>query len=58
MFNIGGPELILILVIALVVFGPTKLPEMGKALGAGVKEFRRAAADLQKSLETDDKQDK
>jgi len=41
MFNIGMTELILILVIALVVFGPGKLPEVGKALGKGLQEFRK-----------------
>lgn len=42
MFSFSMPELILILVIALVVFGPGKLPEVGKALGKGLNEFRRA----------------
>jgi len=37
MFNIGFPELVLILVLALVIFGPKKLPEVGKALGNGIK---------------------
>jgi sec-independent protein translocase protein TatA len=41
-FSFSMPELILILVIALVVFGPGKLPEVGKALGKGMSEFRRA----------------
>ncbi|KJR98871.1 MAG: preprotein translocase subunit TatA [Peptococcaceae bacterium BRH_c4a] len=43
MFGIGPWELILILVIALVIFGPGKLPDVGKALGNGLKEFRKAS---------------
>ena len=54
MFNIGAPELVLILVLALVIFGPKKLPEMGKAIGSGLKELKKATADIQKSLELDD----
>lgn len=42
MFNFSMPELALVLVIALVVFGPGKLPEVGKALGKGIGEFRQA----------------
>lgn len=42
MFNFSMPELALILVIALVVFGPGKLPEVGKAIGRGIREFRQA----------------
>jgi len=41
--NLGMSELILILVIALVVFGPRKLPEIGKSLGKTINEFRRAS---------------
>jgi len=44
MFNLGMSELILILVIALVVFGPGKLPEIGKAIGRGLQEFKQATA--------------
>ena len=43
MFGIGVPELILILVVGLIVFGPGKLPEMGRTLGKGLREFRRAS---------------
>ena len=43
MFGIGVPELILILVVGLIVFGPGKLPEMGRTLGKGIREFRRAS---------------
>lgn len=45
MFSFSMPELILILVIALVVFGPGKLPEVGKALGRSLQEFKNATGD-------------
>jgi sec-independent protein translocase protein TatA len=45
------PELIIILVIALIIFGPRKLPELGKSLGKSINEFKRASADLQNTLE-------
>lgn len=48
---IGMPELIIILVIALIIFGPRKLPELGKSLGKSLNEFKRASADLQNTLE-------
>ncbi len=44
-FNIQGPELIIILIIALIVIGPGKLPEVGQALGKSIREFRKAASD-------------
>ncbi len=49
--SIGLPELLLIFVIALLLFGPRKLPEIGKTLGKAMNEFRRASNDLQRSLE-------
>ncbi|MDF2499447.1 MAG: tatAd 1 [Anaerosporomusa subterranea] len=48
MFNLGASELILILVIALVVFGPGKLPEVGRALGKGIREFKSATFERSK----------
>ena len=49
--TLGGPELFLILVIALIVFGPKKLPEIGKNLGKMIGEFRRASNDFQRTIE-------
>ena len=42
MFGLGMPELIIILVVALLVFGPGKLPEIGSALGRGIRDFKRS----------------
>ncbi len=53
MFGIGMPELIVIFIVALLVFGPKKLPDLGKALGRGLAEFKRATEDLKESLTTD-----
>ena len=46
-FNIGAPELIVILVIALLIIGPGKLPDVGSALGKSIREFRKASSDVQ-----------
>jgi sec-independent protein translocase protein TatA len=48
---IGVPELILIFVVALIVFGPRKLPELGKSLGKSIAEFKRASNDLRSTLD-------
>ena len=50
MFDIGFPELVLIMVIALLVFGPGKMAEIGRELGKGVRDFRRATADVTKEF--------
>jgi sec-independent protein translocase protein TatA len=47
MGNIGGPEIILILLVILVFFGAKKIPEIAKGLGEGMREFRKAARDAQ-----------
>ncbi len=51
MGSIGIPELIMIFVIALLLFGPRKLPEIGRSIGKAMGEFRRASNDLKRSLE-------
>lgn len=58
MGSIGFPELLVIFVIALIVFGPRRLPEIGKAIGQGINEFKRASKDLQTRLEEEIEQDR
>ncbi|MCI3922653.1 twin-arginine translocase TatA/TatE family subunit [Paenibacillus sp. TRM 82003] len=52
--NIGIPGLILILVVALIVFGPNKLPELGRAFGRTLREFKEGTKDLMKDDKDDD----
>jgi sec-independent protein translocase protein TatA len=49
--SIGMPELIIIFVIALIIFGPRKLPELGRSLGKSLAEFKRASTELRSTLE-------
>jgi TatA/E family protein of Tat protein translocase len=56
--SIGMPELILIFIVALLVFGPKKLPEIGKSIGKGLAEFKRASDDLKKTIEQEIEQGK
>ncbi len=50
MLGIGFPELIIIAVIALLIFGPSKLPELGKTLGKGLREFKKASSDFKEQI--------
>jgi len=53
MFGIGMPELILIAVVALIVLGPKKLPDLAKSMGRAVREFRKATSELKETLQVD-----
>ncbi|OCA81678.1 preprotein translocase subunit TatA [Bacillus sp. FJAT-27225] len=50
MANIGVPGMILILIVALIVFGPNKLPEIGRAVGRSIREFKRASEGLTEEI--------
>lgn len=56
MFGIGSTELIVILIVALIIIGPAKLPEMAKALGKALGEFRRVSTDVKRTIEMEAEQ--
>ncbi len=56
MFGLGIPELLVIFVIALIVFGPKKLPELGKSIGRAMSEFKRATDEFQDQVRTEMKE--
>lgn len=59
MFGLGTPEIILIAIVILVLFGAKKIPELMQGLGKGIKEFKKASSDIEKDLtSTEDKEKK
>jgi sec-independent protein translocase protein TatA len=56
-FNIGTPEILVILAVALILFGPKKLPEIGKSLGQGLRELKKASRDVMDSINTTEEDD-
>lgn len=55
--NIGFPELVLILALALIIFGPGKLPEVGRAVGKSLKEFKKATTGPDEEVVTEEKKE-
>jgi TatA/E family protein of Tat protein translocase len=53
MFGLGVPELIFIFVLALLIFGPKRLPELGRTVGRGLAEFHKASTELQRTINTE-----
>lgn len=51
--SLGLPELIFIMVLALLIFGPKRLPEIGRTIGKGLSEFRKASNDLKRTIDTE-----
>ena len=51
MWNLGFPEIVIIFIVALVIFGPRKLPELGRSLGKGLSEFKKASNELKRTWE-------
>jgi TatA/E family protein of Tat protein translocase len=57
MFGMGTKELVIILILALLFFGPKKLPEIGKSLGSAMRELRRASNDFMSAIDTNEPED-
>jgi TatA/E family protein of Tat protein translocase len=51
MFGLGGPEIVIVLALGLVLFGAKRLPELGKGLGTGLREFKKGVSDMRGDLE-------
>ena len=58
MFGLGTPEIILIAIVILVLFGAKKIPELMQGLGKGIKEFKKASTDIEKDITAADEKEK
>ncbi len=58
MFGLGTPEILLIAIVILVLFGAKKIPELMQGLGKGIKEFKKASSDIEKDLTSSEEKDK
>ena len=54
--NLGAPEVLLVMLVILIFFGPSKIPELAKGLGKGFREFRKASQEIQEGIEKEIKQ--
>ena len=54
----GGWEIVIILLIVLIIFGPSKLPQIGQAMGKAIKEFKKAGKELRSDVTLDEEEDK
>jgi sec-independent protein translocase protein TatA len=54
--NLGAPEVLLVMLVILIFFGPSKIPELAKGLGKGLREFRKASREIQEDIEKEIKQ--
>lgn len=56
--NLGAPEIILIIIVILILFGAKKIPELAKGIGKGMKEFKKAVKEVEEDINLDDSNDK
>ncbi len=57
MFGLGPTELVIILAVLLIIFGPSRLPQLGKSIGNGLKEFKTAATDVEKAVSLEEEKE-